>query len=376
MAATLKLGQAQTTIGESEGINLDDLVGSVTTTQKLKLAPFEGRTILGVMRDPSVGWVNVLSEPSEGQLKEGAMFSAVPAYTYASPGSARVQVMLKNLTAHTVTVGKGQVIAELKPANAIPKMLAPKVVEETNESAPEGSGRGTSSKDSPREPSPEDRENAPYDATPRTKLTESQMAELYKKLELEKHTEGWGERLKRELREIMDEYGFLFALDSLDLGKTDVVKHHIELSDYTPIKDRYRRIPPHQYDEVRKHLQEMLAVGAIRKWNSPWASPVVLVRKKDGSLRFCIDLRKLNARTVKDAYSLPRIEDALDSLDGACLFTSLDLKSGYWQVELDEESIPLTAFTVGTTRVLRVRPNALRAHQRPCNLPTLDGNLP
>ena len=145
----------------------------------------------------------------------------------------------------------------------------------------------------------------------------------------------------------MNEYGFLFTLDSLDLEKTDVVKHHIELSDYTPIKDRYQQIPPHQYDEVRKHLQEMLAVGAIRKSNSPWASPVMLVRKKDGSLRFCIDLRKLNARTIKDAYSLPCIEDALDSLDGACLFTSLDLKSGYWQVELDEESIPLTAFTVG-----------------------------
>ena len=81
--------------------------------------------------------------------------------------------------------------------------------------------------------------------------------------------------------------------------------------------------------------------------NSPWASPVVLVCKKDGSLRFCIDLRKFNAQTIKDAYSLPRIEDALGSLNGVCIFTSLDLKSGYWQVELDEESIPLTAFTVG-----------------------------
>ena len=91
----------------------------------------------------------------------------------------------------------------------------------------------------------------------------------------------------------------------------------------------------------------MLDIGAIRCSNSPWVSPVVLVHKKDGSLRFCIDLRKLNAQTVKDAYSLPCIEDALDSLNGTCIFTSLDLKSGYWQVELDEDSIPLTAFTVG-----------------------------
>ena len=82
----------------------------------------------------------------------------------------------------------------------------------------------------------------------------------------------------------------------------------------------------------------MLDIGAIRCSKSPWANPVVLVHKKDGSLRFCIDLRKLNAWTVKDAYSLLRIEDALDSLNGACIFTSL---------ELDKESIPLTAFTVG-----------------------------
>ena len=80
---------------------------------------------------------------------------------------------------------------------------------------------------------------------------------------------------------------------------------------------------------------------------SPWASPVVLVRQKDGSLRFCIDLRKLNLRTIKDAYSLPQIEESLDCLNGAVIFTSLELKAGYWQVEMDENSIPLTAFTVG-----------------------------
>ena len=80
---------------------------------------------------------------------------------------------------------------------------------------------------------------------------------------------------------------------------------------------------------------------------SPWASPVVLVCKKDGSLWFCIDLRKLNNQTIKDAQSLPRIEDSLDCLNGATIFTSLDLQSGYWQVEMTEDSKPLTAFTVG-----------------------------
>ena len=90
----------------------------------------------------------------------------------------------------------------------------------------------------------------------------------------------------------------------------------------------------------------MLEIGAIRRSISPWASPVVLVQEKDGGLRFCIDLRKLNYRMIKDVQSLPRIEDSLDCLDGASIFTSLDLQSGYWQVELTEASIPLTAFTV------------------------------
>ena len=149
------------------------------------------------------------------------------------------------------------------------------------------------------------------------------------------------------VRECIIKHNHVFAVDDLELGKTDLVKHEIKLDNYVPFKERYRRIPPHQYEEVRKHLNEMLEIGAIRKSNSPWASAVVLVRKKDGSLRFCIDLRKLNVRTDKDAYSLPRIEDSLDSLNGSCIFTSIDLKAGYWQVEMDPQSIPLTAFTVG-----------------------------
>ena len=122
---------------------------------------------------------------------------------------------------------------------------------------------------------------------------------------------------------------------------------------YVSFKERYRRVPPHQYEEVKKHLDEMLKIGAIRRSNSPWASAIVLVRKKDGTLRFCID-EKLNERTVKDACSLPRIDDSLDSLNDACIFTLIDLKSGYWQVELDEESIPLTAFTVGFYECIRM----------------------
>ena len=160
-------------------------------------------------------------------------------------------------------------------------------------------------------------------------------------------SDSWTENQKSKIKTVFEDYNDVFALNPLELGRTSLVKHTIKVIDPKPFKERYRRIPPHQYEEVRKHLKEMEAVGTIRRSNSPWASPVVLVKKKDGSLRFCIDLRKLNARTIKDAYSLPQIEESLDCLNGASIFTSLDLKSGYWQVELDDESIPLTAFTVG-----------------------------
>jgi hypothetical protein len=80
----------------------------------------------------------------------------------------------------------------------------------------------------------------------------------------------------------------------------------------------------------------MLDAGVIRESNSPYASPVVLVRKKDNSLRFCIDLRELNRRTIKDAYSLPRVDDTLDCLAGSTWLSSLDLRAGYLQVEIEE----------------------------------------
>ena len=83
------------------------------------------------------------------------------------------------------------------------------------------------------------------------------------------------------------------------------------------------------YDEINSHIQEMLDLGAIRPSNSPWASAIVLVRKKDGRHRFCVDLRILNNRTVKDVYSFPKIEFILDSLLGAKIFSTLDLKAGY-----------------------------------------------
>ena len=96
------------------------------------------------------------------------------------------------------------------------------------------------------------------------------------------------------------------------------------------------------------HLKMMLDAGVIWPSNIPWCNAVVLVRKKDGSLHFCIDFRKLNALTVKDSHSLPHICETLETLVEAALYSTFDMNSGFWQVPKDEESKQYTAFTLGS----------------------------
>ena len=151
---------------------------------------------------------------------------------------------------------------------------------------------------------------------------------------------------KSKVQDLCNKYTDIFAKKTVELGKAEGVKQKIVLTDDTPFQERARRIPPGMYEEVKQHIKEMLACGAIRHSNSPWASNVVFVRKKDGSLRLCLDFRRLNKKTVRDAYMLPLIETTLDGLAGAKFFTSLDLQSGYWQVEIEEEDKPKTAFRV------------------------------
>ena len=128
------------------------------------------------------------------------------------------------------------------------------------------------------------------------------------------------------------------------LGHTSVLSHHINTGNSTPIRQYPRRLPFHYTGEVEKQVKDMLQQGVVQPSTSPWASPVVLVKKKDGSYRFCVDYRKLNLVTEQDAHPLPRVDDLLDSLNGNCLFSTLDLRSGYWQVSMSPEDKQKTAF--------------------------------
>ena len=124
-------------------------------------------------------------------------------------------------------------------------------------------------------------------------LSRDQFLEQFSLEELDTSQKDIAEKLLWDWRKV-------FSHGSMDIGCTGISKHRIELKDDTPFKDRSRRIPPFMYDEVRKHLREMLDIGVIEGSSSPWSSNIVLVRKKDGSLRFCVDYRKLNQRTIRD----------------------------------------------------------------------------
>jgi hypothetical protein len=137
------------------------------------------------------------------------------------------------------------------------------------------------------------------------------------------------------------------AADTIyDLLTTNAVKHVNKLipRKEDPVKQRKRRIPMKCKEAFEEELRNMFFSGKIRLSQSPWSSPVNLVKKKDGTLRTTVDYTELNARPVKDAYPIPLIEPIIDQLTDARLFTVLDLFSGNYQIELDEASRSLTAF--------------------------------
>ena len=165
---------------------------------------------------------------------------------------------------------------------------------------------------------------------------------LYAALKLDKGT--LTDEQFRQLKELIGENSDLFALQDSELGHTSLVQHKVDTGDHPPIKQPVRRIPFVYRDKIATMVAEMEQQGVIQPSSSPWASPVVLVPKKDGSHRFCIDYRRLNSITKKDVYPLPRIDDILDTLGGTKFFSSLDLAAGYWQIGMDDESKAKSAF--------------------------------
>ena len=149
---------------------------------------------------------------------------------------------------------------------------------------------------------------------------------------------------KIQLRHLLSEFKDVFSHHDLDLGCLTAVKHKIETKDALPVKQRMKRTPLGFQDVEQQHLDKMIKTGVIRPSTSEWASAPVLVRKRDGSVRWCNDYRALKDRTVKDCFPLPIIEDCFDSFQGTTTFCTLDLASGYYQIKLEESDCTKTAF--------------------------------
>ena len=325
--------------------------------------------------------MNCISEPAMGHhLPKG--LKLIPGYSPLSPGSCRVSAVVENGTDSDVTIPTRTIICQLHLANRIPKLIYPgddydndhdpeemddtdegltykqfeqyktvsdqlktesKMKSENNETIVEIEDFGP---DMEEDIKTQDQSSKDADTNSNNSPEEDDGSWILDFIDLS-GLENWPEHLQKEAKEMLKRNAKVFSKIEMDIGRTNLVKHHIKLTDPFPFEEAYRRIPPQMYDEVKAHIQEMLNLGAIRPSNSPWASAIVLVRKKDGRLRFCINLRRLNNRTIKDAYSLTKIESILDSLIGAQIFSTLDLKAGYWQVEMAEECKAYTAFTCG-----------------------------
>ena len=149
----------------------------------------------------------------------------------------------------------------------------------------------------------------------------------------------------KQLRDVIKNHSSAFSLDG-KLGRFDRVKHHIDDQGHTPARSRPYRLSPPVQASLREQIENLLSQGAIEESVSPYASPVVMVRKKDGSYRFCVDFRNLNRNTVRDMFPLPVDVDTFHNvgMNSPSYFSKLDLTSGFWQIELDEESKEKTAF--------------------------------
>ena len=246
-------------------------------------------------------------------------------YTDLEPGSRRVTVVVRNMTSRPIHLAKGKIVARVQAANLVPEATpSPELLKKLKTDSP---------------------------AVDKPQLTIKERQELLltalkKDGGLDRLKE-WPPDLAAKAIRLLLEFHYIFSLEPNEIGCTDATEHTIELLKDEPFKERFRRIAPPVVEEVRRHVQEMLDGGAIQPSQSPWCNAVVLVRKKYGSLRFCIDFRHLNQMT-KDAFPLPQMQETMESMVGARHFSCMDLKSGFWQVKMVEQSRQYTAFTIGS----------------------------
>lgn len=273
-----------------------------TTKNPIRLGPHETRTITCLVNASFATQTDVLVETS-GQSHPGLVVTPGLVTLPSGPAKSRISVEVTNNSNTAITIRPKSFITWAQEAKEVRNI------------DPDGNDM--------------EKEQDDVDITRMFNLEETPLTEIQ----------------KREVHQLLAKMSYVFAKDDKDLGQTEAVYHEIHLKDEVPTRETYRRVPPGQLEEFRAALNDLLEAGVVSKSKSPYASPVVLVRKKDGSLRICVDYRKLNAKTIRDSYPLPRISETLEALRGAKWFCTLDLQSGYLQVKVMEKDRHKTAVT-------------------------------
>ena len=268
-------------------------------TSKIIVGPNETKTIKG-RTDKELGYQTtsaMIHETSDSSLPDFIELSPeVINYTYGR--TKEVNITVSNLTSNSVVIAPKAILCELQPVS-----------------------------------------------TEESKLMCDIKHDILKQVNIDTNDQLNPEQL-HQINELLANHADIFSTGEDDIGFCDKIKHRIDLIDETPFKQKTRRIPPAMISEVRQHIDQLLSTGIIRKSKSPWSSNVVLVRKRNGKLRMCVDYRMFNNRSVKDAYALPKIEEIFDVLQGSKYFSTIDMKSGYRQVEVEESHKERTAFSV------------------------------
>lgn len=235
-------------------------------------------------------------------------------------GVSRVRVMVQNASSDNITITPRKVIADLfVPQDVTPIDWVYNRLKEHDAKVIKTRCQATQASTMK---SPESHESLNFD------FGDSPLPEEDKK------------RILRKLHEMKD----VFATHEFDIGKTDKASHVIKLTDETPFRDRSRPIRPQDLEDARRHIQQSIDAGIIKPSSSPFASPIVLIRKKSGKLRLCVDYRKLNGKTIRDSYPIPKVEELFAALHGSAWFTQLDVKSAFHAIPMDEASAQFTAF--------------------------------
>ncbi|XP_053389871.1 uncharacterized protein LOC128552836 [Mercenaria mercenaria] len=336
---------------ESFDVLSETTIGKVKVTKKITLLPRETKTVTGFIRKQR----NVESAVTEclDDINSTSAVVCPRVVSLKNPGrTSRVPVRrLCNISAKTMHITEKIYICELQEVTVLRSMPIidnRSILSDISETSKSSSSPPT---------------NLCHQSESEKDNKAMSDKEFNKTFGVNLENVNLSEEQKIKVQKLFQKWNGIFPKSSTDLGHTSAVKHKIELLDEKPFKEPYRHIPPAIFNEVKEHLHEVLKVGAIRKSNSPWSSNFLSVYTINPTCfllhtrnpQTCTVLesrcRKINQRTKRDAYALPRIEDTLNCLAGSKYFSKLDLKSGYWQVELDERDKEKTAYQAGILRV-------------------------